>query len=141
MHMDEMGLGLRRKIHHEYGKIEVVSKENNSRCTAREKEGNKIKESENGRKERGSRGGARWAVEKTGSGGAVAPWRRGGAATPLRKKFQHVDRALKVWFFGKWDIICSRKMKRKGTVAPFWSKEGGLKSLACWEKMRIGIPF
>ena len=38
MHMDEMGLRLGRKIQHEYGKMEVVSREKNSRCTAREEE-------------------------------------------------------------------------------------------------------
>ena len=52
-------------------------------------------------------------MEKTGSGGAAAPWKRGGATTPLRKKFQHVDRALKVWFFGRGATICSRKNEKK----------------------------
>ena len=59
---------------------------------------------------------------KMGSGDAAAPLRREGAGAPLRKKFQHVERALKVWFFereghdleqknGKWR--CNRTLEKK----------------------------
>ena len=72
---------------------------------------------------------------------AAIPGFGGDATTPLGKRGEHVDKALKVWFLGRGGTICSKKTKRKGAAAPFWSKEGDLNSLACCEKRRIGGPF
>lgn len=64
---------------------------------------------ENGkRKKMRSRGDTR-SGRKKGSGGVAAP---------LRKKFQHVKRALKVWFSGRGGTICSRKTGSGGAAAP-----------------------